>query len=70
MGNALVTAFGTASSSATLPVTIKSLEEKNHIDPRISRCLESTSTLLYPQIGRCCNSYVSQNRRVSCKIYS
>jgi hypothetical protein len=37
MGNALVTAFGTASSSASLPVTINSLEQKNHIDPRISR---------------------------------
>ena len=37
MGNALVTAFGTASSSASLPVTINSLETKNNIDPRISR---------------------------------
>jgi len=37
MGNAYVTAFGTASSSATLPVTINSLEEKNGVDPRIAR---------------------------------
>jgi len=37
MGNAIVTAFGTASSSATLPVTINSLEEKNHVDSRIAR---------------------------------
>jgi len=37
MGNPLVTAFGTASSAATLPVTITALEEKNHIDPRIAR---------------------------------
>lgn len=37
MGNALSTAFGTASSSATLPVTIESLEEKNGVDPRVSR---------------------------------
>lgn len=37
MGNALITAFGTASSSATLPVTIESLEEKNGIDPRVAR---------------------------------
>merc|ERR1712180_82817 len=37
MGNALFTAFGTASSSATLPVTIEALEEKNKIDPRITR---------------------------------
>ena len=37
MGNALATAFGTASSSATLPVTMDALEQKNKIDPRISR---------------------------------
>merc|ERR1712098_373306 len=34
---ALTTAWGTASSSATLPVTMNCLEEKNGIDPRISR---------------------------------
>jgi len=32
-----MTAWGTASSSATLPVTINCLEEKNGVDPRISR---------------------------------
>ena len=37
MGPALATAFGTASSSATLPVTVNSLEQGNKIDPRISR---------------------------------
>merc|ERR1711963_181142 len=37
MGNALFTAFGTASSSATLPVTIEVLEERNNIDSRITR---------------------------------
>ena len=37
MGPALATAFGTASSSATLPVTVNSLEEGNKVDPRISR---------------------------------
>jgi len=37
MANALATAFGTASSSATLPVTMNALEEKNNIDPRITR---------------------------------
>jgi len=37
MANALATAFGTASSSATLPVTLNALEEKNNIDPRITR---------------------------------
>ncbi|CAF1108062.1 unnamed protein product [Rotaria sordida] len=36
MSQALVTAFGTASSSATLPVTFRCVEEKNGIDRRIS----------------------------------
>ncbi|KAL5255054.1 hypothetical protein ACHWQZ_G014476 [Mnemiopsis leidyi] len=34
---ALATAFGTASSSATMPVTFNCVEEKNKIDARISR---------------------------------
>ena len=37
MTQALVTAFGTGSSSATLPVTYRCVEEKNHIDSRVSR---------------------------------
>ena len=37
MANAFTTAFGTASSSATLPVTINLLEEKNGVDPRVAR---------------------------------
>jgi len=37
MTNAFTTAFGTGSSSATLPVTIGLLEEKNHVDPRVCR---------------------------------
>ena len=37
MSGALTTAWGTASSSATLPVTMNCLEEKNGVDPKISR---------------------------------
>ena len=37
MTNAITTAFGTGSSSATLPVTINLLETKNHVDPRVCR---------------------------------
>ena len=40
MTNAFTTAFGTASSTATLPVTMNLLEEKNGVDPRISRSIE------------------------------
>jgi len=37
MTNAFTTAFGTASSSATLPVTIGLLENRNNVDPRVCR---------------------------------
>ena len=45
MTNAFTTAFGTASSTATLPVTMNLLEEKNGVDPRISRSIEFRYTL-------------------------
>ena len=36
MASALQVAFGTASSSAALPTTIKAIQMKNNVDPRIS----------------------------------
>ncbi|MDF1544806.1 MAG: dicarboxylate/amino acid:cation symporter [bacterium] len=36
MGQPLATAFTTASSSATLPITMEAVEEKNHVDGRVS----------------------------------
>lgn len=36
MLQAWVTALGTASSAATLPVTFRCLEENNHIDKRVT----------------------------------
>ncbi|KAF4532786.1 hypothetical protein B566_EDAN003568 [Ephemera danica] len=37
MAQTLATAFSTASSSATLPIAIAALEEKNGVDPRVAR---------------------------------
>ena len=37
MASALLTAFSTASSSATLPITLEALEERNRVDPRAAQ---------------------------------
>ncbi|XP_063231279.1 excitatory amino acid transporter 3-like [Bacillus rossius redtenbacheri] len=37
MAEAITTAFGTASSNATLPVSMRCLEERNGVDPRVSK---------------------------------
>ncbi len=37
MGQAITTAWGTSSSSATLPVTMDCLENKNGVDPKVSK---------------------------------
>lgn len=46
MLQAITTAFGTASSSATLPVTISALEDKVKVDPRVVRfCIPIGATI-------------------------
>ena len=46
IGTALVTAFATASSSATLPITMEALEKKNNIDSRITRFILPIGTTI------------------------
>ena len=74
MGNALTTAFGTASSAATLPVTIESLEQKNGVDPLVSRfvlpigaTINMDGTALYEAIAAI---FIAQVREVSMSVGS
>lgn len=72
MTNAFTTAFGTASSSATLPVTIRLLEDKNGVDPRIARfvlpigaTINMDGTALYEAVAAL---FIAQVRNMSMSI--
>ena len=72
MTNAITTAFGTASSSATLPVTMTLLEEKNGVDPRISRfvlpigaTINMDGTALYEAVAAI---FIAQTRAMTMSI--
>lgn len=65
----MATAFGTASSSATLPVAIGALEEKNGVDPRVARfvmpigaTINMDGTALYEAVAAI---FISQARNIS-----
>ena len=72
MANAFTTAFGTGSSSATLPVTINLLETKNKVDPRICRfvlpigaTINMDGTALYEAVAAI---FISQVRQMNIMV--
>ncbi|CAB3376817.1 Hypothetical predicted protein [Cloeon dipterum] len=74
MAQTLATAFSTASSSATLPVAIAALEEKNGVDPRVARfvmpigaTINMDGTALYEAVAAI---FISQVRNVPLSLGS
>ncbi|BES96439.1 Excitatory amino acid transporter [Nesidiocoris tenuis] len=72
MGQAILTAFATGSSSATLSVSMGCLEEKNNIDPRVTRfvmpigaTINMDGTALYEAVAVI---FISQVRHMSLSI--
>lgn len=69
MGRAMATAFGTSSSSATLPVTMQCLEDNAKVDKRVSRfvlpigaTINMDGTALYEAVAAI---YIAQLRGVN-----